>query len=587
MSEQNHTPLSSLIKQIPAAVRGLANKSPLLSKFQQLSIGQKIYLGYGIALGIAVFGAMVGLTVGDLVQRNVKYKLRASTRQTSLMSRLLLINNQFQPQREFIPVRRNQTRLAKAEDNFEDRVETVEQLLVEITQDTSLNTTRSTHTFLDAYKVVFNNYIVEQRSILDTRTDAAGQKLSDSERAEWLERELNDFVVSPVAVRFFRYTNEIATLLETANQDSLAAQSAFVRANSLRAYIIVGSLFLSVVLAAILALITGQAIIQPIRRVTNVAQIVTETGDFDQRVPEIAGRGETAVLSSALNQLIDWVDKYTQELQQAQAQLIQTEKMSSLGQMVAGIAHEINNPVSFIAGNLPHIHSYAEDLMQLIQLYEMSIVDSPSEIEDLSNEIDLEFLKDDLPKILSSMDMGVERIRQIVLSLRNFSRVDVSTAKEADIHEGIDSTLVLLGNRLKYGIDVVKDYGELPLIECYPGQLNQVFMNLLSNAIDALSDVSEEKQKQIIIRTEVQSKEISISIQDNGAGIPQELKKKLFDPFFTTKPVGKGTGLGLAISYKIIEKHNGTIDLESHRDKGTTFTIRIPKKIGINATSTN
>jgi signal transduction histidine kinase len=578
--------LSNITKQIQIGLKTIASQPKLLLKVQQLSIGQKIYLGYGIALGIAIVGVMLGLIVGELVQRNAQLKLRAANRQTALMSRLLLISNQFQPQREFIPVRHNHARLTRAKNAFEERVEAVDQLLIEITQASPSSTNNSIRVFLNAYETVFTAYVAEQRDIITQKTDVSEQTFSNSEHADWLERELNDFVVRPVAVRFFRYTNEIASLLEAANQDSIAAQLAFAQANRLRAYIIMSSILLSVVLATILAFITGQAIIQPIRQVTTVAQTVTETGDFEQRVPEIVGRGETAVLSNALNQLIAWVDEYTRELKHTQAQLIQTEKMSSLGQMVAGIAHEINNPVSFIAGNLPHVNDYAEDLMKLIQLYDASITDPPSEIQTLSDEIDLDFLKEDLPKTLHSMDIGVERIRQIVVSLRNFSRVDVSTSKETDIHEGIDNTLVLLSNRLKYGIDVVKDYGELPLIECYPAQLNQVFMNLLANAIDALSETSETEHKQILIRTEAKSKEIFITIQDNGIGIPNELKKKLFDPFFTTKPVGKGTGLGLAVSYKIIEKHNGTIDVDSHRGKGTKFTIRIPQKIGKNTIPT-
>lgn len=281
-----------------------------------------------------------------------------------------------------------------------------------------------------------------------------------------------------------------------------------------------------------------------------------------------------------------------QELKRTQAQLIQTEKMSSLGQMIAGIAHEINNPVNFISGNLSYTSEYVNDLVRLVETYRKYLPNN-EEITELEDEIDLEFVIEDLPKTLASMQIGAERIRQIVLSLRNFSRLDQAEMKPVDIHEGLDNTLLILHNRIKARgdraeIEVIKDYGELPAVDCYAGQLNQVFMNILANAIDAMDEQPDPRQ--ITIRTqfipdphtpETEDGEpqgiAMIEMQDNGSGMPPDTVSHIFDPFFTTKPVGKGTGLGLAISYQIIvEKHHGDLACDSNPGAGTTFTIRIP-----------
>jgi len=269
-------------------------------------------------------------------------------------------------------------------------------------------------------------------------------------------------------------------------------------------------------------------------------------------------------------------------LKQTQSQLIQTEKMSSLGQLVAGVAHEINNPVNFIYGNLSHLTGYADDLLSLIETYQTYYPNPRSEILEQADEIDLDFLREDLPKTLHSMQVGTERIRQIVLSLRNFSRLDQSEMKAVDIHEGIDSTLLILQHRFKpdsdfNGVEVIKEYGALPLIECYAGQLNQVFMNILSNAIDALEE-SEQETPKIWITTELLESEYAlIRIRDNGKGIATETQSQIFDPFFTTKPIGKGTGMGLAISYEIVvQKHRGLLKCNSASNRGTEFYIEIP-----------
>ena len=282
-----------------------------------------------------------------------------------------------------------------------------------------------------------------------------------------------------------------------------------------------------------------------------------------------------------------------QDLKQKEAQLIQSEKMSSLGQMVAGVAHEINNPVNFIYGNLTYAKEYTQDILELLELYQEIYPNPNLEIQEKSQEIELEFLVEDLPKILSSMEMGADRIRQIVVSLRNFSRLDEADMKPVNIHDGIDSTLLILQNRLKpkgafQGIELIKDYGKLPMVECYAGQLNQVFMNILSNAIDALENQPEPRIIKISTDVvhpdlrEMKAKyppldQVRIIIRDNGSGIEEKVKNRLFDPFFTTKPVGKGTGLGLSISYKIVvDQHRGDILCYRDADNFTVFEISIP-----------
>ena len=287
-----------------------------------------------------------------------------------------------------------------------------------------------------------------------------------------------------------------------------------------------------------------------------------------------------------LNEKNTYLQETLQELQRTQTQIIQSEKMSSLGQMVAGVAHEINNPVSFIYGNLVPASQYTQDLIRIIELYQKHYPNPIEEIQEEIEALELDFIKKDFVQLLNSMQNGAERIKEIVLSLRNFSRLDEADFKQVDIHEGIDSTLLILHNRLKWKsnhpeIEIIKEYSPLPKVDCYPGQLNQVFMNILANAIDALEDEVKNNQNftpKIRIATELSANShIRICIADNGSGIPEEVKSKLFDPFFTTKEIGKGTGLGLSISYQIIvDKHRGKLSCQSVIGEGTEFMIEIP-----------
>ncbi|MEH1818455.1 MAG: AAA family ATPase [Nostoc sp.] len=326
--------------------------------------------------------------------------------------------------------------------------------------------------------------------------------------------------------------------------------------------------------------------IQVLKMLSSQAAISLENAQFYAKLEE-----KIQERTRELNENNVRLQQTLRELKLTQTQLIQTEKMSSLGQMIAGIAHEINNPVSFIHGNLAHIDNYTQDLLRLIDIYQNIYPDLAPEIEEFLENIDVDFIKEDMPKTLASMKIGTQRIREIVLTLRNFSRLDESDMKPVNIHEGIESTLLILQSRLqvkpgKPAIEIIKNYGDLPKVECYAGQLNQVFMNILNNAIDALEKLNEDRKADetkstsgaIAIRTQVVNADlVVISIKDNGVGMSDSVRERVFDPFFTTKPVGQGTGLGLSITYQIVvDKHQGTIECISEPGQGAEFIIQIP-----------
>ncbi|BAZ65799.1 MAG: hybrid sensor histidine kinase/response regulator [Pelatocladus maniniholoensis HA4357-MV3] len=282
------------------------------------------------------------------------------------------------------------------------------------------------------------------------------------------------------------------------------------------------------------------------------------------------------------------VSDRTVALQTAQVQLVQQEKLSTLGELIAGVAHEMNNPISFIANNLPPLEEYIAGVSEIIQLYQQEYPNPTSRITTAIKRLDLEFVLEDMVKILESLKVGSQRIEKISTSLRSFCRSDSDVKMPADLHEGLDSTLMILQHRLKDNgdrphIEVSKTYGALPEVDCYVGQMNQVFMNILANAIDAIDEaIAQDKISdpipQIQILTEVDSEQwVVIRIADNGMGVPESVQQRLFEPLFTTKPVGKGTGLGLSIAYQIVvDKHNGELAVNSQPSRGTEFIIKIP-----------
>jgi len=365
--------------------------------------------------------------------------------------------------------------------------------------------------------------------------------------------------------------------------------------------VLLGALLISMIISTAIGMLVTRSLIQPLTLLTAAAKKIRE-GNYHTKV-KVSQHNELGALAATFNSMTaeiqtvvadlgqknDDLEATLLELKQAQSQLVQSEKMSGLGQLVAGIAHEINNPVNFIYGNLVHAKLYMNQLLTVMATYR-DRDDQPLQVESESGPIDdeeLDFIIEDFSQLLSSMEVGASRIREIVTSLRNFARLDEADYKQADLHEGIDNTLVILGSRLKSGkgrseIVVKKHYGDLPLVTCYPGQLNQAIMNLLSNAIDALEELMLAPQEQRIPTIEIftattPDRWVKIQIQDNALGIPDSLLQRIFDPFFNTKDVGKGTGLGLSISYKIVqEKHGGRLSCQSQPGQGTTFTIEIP-----------
>ncbi|TVP65240.1 MAG: HAMP domain-containing protein [Nodularia sp. (in: Bacteria)] len=596
------------------------------------NIAKKITYGYTVAIGISFIGTTSGFLLAYNNETYAYKQLNLSYQQQSLLKDL---------ENSVTRIRLHPQRLATVLDNsiwfefeknqFQNQLIIVNKNLDQVknfvntySQDLVINKTEFDY-LLENYYLTTQSYskIVNFFWQQVERNNLSGQKLKLNHTDLIIllqeEQQVN------INVKFDQLSDELILVIGQADIHKQKAHTRFEQAQQLRVKVILGSMLLSTAIAAALAIYSSRLIARPLQLVTNVARRITQESNFKLRA-NIKSNDEVGTLATSLNQLVEWVGDYTQELELArqnleqrveertqelelarqnleqrvtertqelqtilqdlketQGQLIQTEKMSSLGEMVAGIAHEVNNPVNFINGNIEYANDYIQDLLILIDLYQQEYPEPSWIIAEKIAEIDLDFITKDLSSLLTSMKMGAQRIREIVLSLRNFSRLDESAIKEVNIHEGIDNTLLILNHRLKNEITVIKNYGNLPLIECYPAQLNQVFMNILSNAIDVLIDKKNTRNRQITIATlKLDVNHIQVGIRDNGSGILPELKNKLFNPFFTTKPVGKGTGLGLSICYQIIDKHKGKIEVISELQQGTEFIIKLPIKSPIN-----
>ena len=421
---------------------------------------------------------------------------------------------------------------------------------------------------------------------------------------------------------------EVEALRRQAEEQAISSGDRMETIQGYEKLAIIMSLLFSSGLAAWMAWRTTRRIATPIAEAASLAQRVASEDDYSLRLP-VTTDDEVGLLVNSLNYLIERIELRSQQLrtsannarnkanelqltladlEDTQSQLIQSEKMSSLGQLVAGIAHEINNPTSFIYGNIGHARDYFSDLLGLLNAYRHRYPDN-EELNSLAEELDFDFTIDDIQKLMDSMETGARRISEIVRSLRTFSRLDEAELKQVDLHEGIDSTLTILNTRFRMfphtqPLKLVKDYGELPLIECHSTQINQVVMNLIVNAIDALEDAvvagkwdhvsslegevlkdakSIPEEPCLTIRTrDRRDGWIAVEISDNALGIPETARAKLFDPFFTTKAIGRGTGLGLSICYKIItETHRGQLTYDTEIGHGTTFEILLLRSLTV------
>jgi signal transduction histidine kinase len=547
---------------------------------RHLSIRQKIAYGYILSIGIAILGTSVGLIVGEHYNDKAMKQFNIAQERHERLNQLekAVLEVKINHKQLIIGVERNMLQRQDIE-RLENSISNADTQLYKLQSNlTSLQNN------LDNYPVKLKEFLKScdqevntYNSIINSLIKIANYPNPSPQDIQKRNQILQEISAIKKTRKFDQLSQTLKELVDSTIEQREQAKSTFRKAKISSLIIIVTSMFLSMVIAMALAWHTSRVIARPIKAVTRVAEKATQDGNYNLQAPVISN-DEIGVLATSLNQLIQKVATQIRELQQTQSQLIQAEKMSSLGQMVAGIAHEINNPVNFIYANIDYATNYTKDLLELVDLYQQHYPQPNPEILEKIEETELEFIHEDLPKIMLSMHTGTERIRQIILSLRNFCHLDESEIKEVDIHDGINNTLLILNHRINQGIKVIKSYNDIPTIECYPAQLNQVFWHIISNAIDQLLIYKDLSSRTIFIQTKmIDSQQIEVRIRDNGKGIHPEIKDKIFDPFFTTKPVGEGTGMGLAICYQIVEKHQGKIQVISGLGQGAEFVVTLPR----------
>jgi two-component system, NtrC family, sensor kinase len=546
--------------------------------FHRLSIRQKIVCGYGMVLLIVVFGTMTGLVIGDRYFQQARQEMKKADEEGNFLSDLQGVLLEIDShQAEMLLIKSNSLAVQKKSSDIGEHLAQAEKLISQLRKFSQTNSQVDLQNFLNKHESKITAYLQQLRRVTQD-IPALSSTPPEPQKAEQLIQQFNQ---SPASLDFYKFVHELTDFAETVNERQEEADKAQNQAAVMQAQIIIGIMVFGLVFGVILALYITRAIARPISAVTNIAVRVTEEKNFNLQAP-VTTADEIGGLANALNQLIQLVKQLlTEQEAENQARLVQSEKMSSLGRMLAGVAHEINNPVNFISANLVHAKNYIKDLLDLLQTYKTEIPHPPDAVIAKAEEIDLEFLRLDLLKLINSMEFGAHRTREIAVSLKDFSRIDGGKVQSVGIQACLESTLLILNNRLKQGIAVVRNYQEIPAIPGYTSLLYQVFMNLLSNAIDALEEkfaADSQFLPEITITTErLDNDWVVVRIADNGSGISSENQQKIFESFFTTKPRGVGTGLGLAISYEIVvQKHGGNITCQSELEKGTEFAITLP-----------
>ncbi len=546
--------------------------------FYRLSIRQKIVCGYGMVLFIVVFGTMTGLVIGDRYFQQARLEMKKANEEGNFLSSLQgVLLEIVSHQGEIVPVMSNFQAVQKKSSEIQEHLTEADKLISQLREFSQTNSQGDLQQLLNKHEGKITTYLQQLSKV----TQNISSLSSTPEGALKAEQLIQQFNQSQASLDFSKFVHELTDFTQTVNEREEEADKAQNQAAVMQAQIIIGIMLFGLLFAVILALDITRAIARPISAVTNIAVRVTEEKNFDLQAPVVTA-DEIGELANALNQLIQLVKQLlTEQEAETQKRLVQSEKMSSLGRMLAGVAHEINNPVNFISANLVHAKDYIKDLLDLLQIYKTEIPHPPEAVVAKALEIDLEFLRLDLLKLINSMEFGANRTREIATSLKDFSRIDAVQVQSVGIQACLESTLLILNNRLKQGIAVVRNYKEIPAIPGYTSLLYQVFMNLLSNSIDALEEkfaADSQFLPEITITTErLDNDWVVVRIADNGSGISSENQQKIFESFFTTKPRGVGTGLGLAISYEIVvQKHGGNITCQSELEKGTEFAITLP-----------